>query len=294
VNYKDPMILVQNNHDVTAKTLLNYPGAVNQNIPANLNGNTELEMALDNIFNHPNVGPFVSKLMIQHLVTSDPTPAYVGRVASVFNNNGTGVRGDMKSVIRAILLDPEARGDIKTDPNFGKLREPVQFVTNILRPMNVKSADLSTQSDGFITALTNPLGQNPFNSPTVFNYYSPDYVIPGTSLLGPEFGIMTTGTAVGRANVVNALAYNQIGVSDNTPQGTRVDLADLQAISTEDPSGNRLLDELNSRLLHGRMSAAMRAAILPAITVIPTSDPLGRARAALYLVATASQYQVQR
>ncbi|MDM7924306.1 MAG: DUF1800 domain-containing protein [Pyrinomonadaceae bacterium] len=294
VNYKDPMILIQNNHDVTAKTLLSYPGAVNQNIPPNLNGNTELELALDNIFYHPNVGPFVSKLMIQHMVTSDPTPAYVGRVAAVFNNNGQGVRGDMKSVIRAILLDPEARGDLKTDPNFGKLREPVQFVTNILRPMNVKSADLSTQSDGVITALTNPIGQNPFNSPTVFNYFSPDYYIPGTTLLGPEFALMTTGTSIGRANVVNGITYNQINVTDNTPQGTRLDLADLQALSTADPTGNLLLDELNYRLLHGRMSAAMRSAILPAVTALPTTDPLGRARAALYLVATSSQFQVQR
>lgn len=294
VNYKDPMILNQANHDVTAKTLLAYPGAVNQNIPASLNGNTELEMALDNIFYHPNVGPFVSKLLIQHLVTSDPSPAYVGRVASVFNNNGTGVRGDLKAVVRAILLDPEARGDVKTDPNFGKLREPVQFVTNILRPLNVRSADLSTQSDGFITGYTNGIGQNPFNSPTVFNYFSPDYVIPGTALLGPEFGIMTTGTAVGRANVVNNIAFGQIGVGENTPQGTRIDIADLAALSTADPSGNLLLDELNTRLLHGTMSAQMRSAILPAVTVIATTDPVGRARAALYLVATSSQFQVQR
>ncbi len=294
VNYKDPMILIQNNHDVTAKTLLSYPGAVNQNIPANLNGNTEIEMALDNIFNHPNVGPFVSKLLIQHMVTSDPTPAYVGRVAAVFNNNGAGVRGDMKSVVRAILLDPEARGDVKTDPNFGKLREPVQFATNILRPLNVKSADLTTESDGFITALTNGIGQNPFNSPTVFNYYSADYVIPGTALLGPEFGIMTTGTSIGRANVVNGITYGQINVSENSPQGTRLDITDLQALSTADPTGNLLLDELNYRLLHGRMTAQMRATILPAVTAIAATDPLGRARAALYLVASSSQFQVQR
>ena len=90
-----------------------------------------MNQTLDNIFNHPNVGPFVCKDLIQHMVTSDPTPAYVGRVAGVFNNNGFGVRGDMRAVVKAILLDPEARGDVKTDPNFGKLREPWQFATNI-------------------------------------------------------------------------------------------------------------------------------------------------------------------
>lgn len=304
VNYKDPMVITNaNNHDITSKTLFNYPGAPNPTIPACSGctgtatityANNSLEQALDNIFYHPNVAPFVSKLLIQHLVTSDPTPAYVGRVSAVFNNNGFGVRGDMKSVIRAILLDPEARGDIKTDPNFGKLREPVQFVTAIMRTFDVKSANLSGQSDGYVISLTNPSGQNPFYSPTVFNYYPPDYVIPGTSLLGPEFGLMTTGTAVARANAVNTMVYNQIGVGENTPQGTRLDLAEMQALAAQDPTGNTLLDILNHRMLHGRMSPQMRAIILPAFTAVAASDPLGRARAAIYLVATSSQYQVQR
>lgn len=294
VNYKDPMILNQNNHNVTTKTLLSYPNAVNQNIPANLDGNIELDLALDNIFYHPNVGPFVSKLMIQQMVTSDPSPAYVSRVAGAFNNNGAGVRGDMKAVIRAILLDPEARGDVKTDPNFGKLREPVSFATNILRAFNVKNAALTGPSDGVITNYTNGIGQNPFNSPTVFNYYPPDFVIPGTSLLGPEFGILTTGTAVGRANVVNTITFGQIAVGENTPAGTRIDLADLQALSAADPTGNQLLDALNQRMLHNTMSPQMRSTILPAITIINATDTLGRARAAVYLVASSSQFQVQR
>ncbi|HEX8638355.1 MAG TPA: DUF1800 family protein, partial [Pyrinomonadaceae bacterium] len=200
VNFKDPLLLNQNAHDISAKTLLSYPSAVNTNIAANLNGNTELELALDNIFNHPNVAPFISKLLIQHLVTSAPTPAYIGRVAAVFNNNGAGTRGDLKAIVKAILLDPEARGDAKTDPNYGKLREPVQLVTNVLRAFNVRSADGTQQSDGAVQGLPTNMAQNPFYSPTVFNYYTPDYVIPGTSLLGPEFNIMTTGTAIARAN----------------------------------------------------------------------------------------------
>ncbi|HSI88573.1 MAG TPA: DUF1800 domain-containing protein [Pyrinomonadaceae bacterium] len=294
VNYKDPMILNQNNHDITAKTLLSYPDAPNVNIPAGLNGDTELEMALDNIFHHPNVAPFVSKLLIQHLVTSDPTPAYLGRVAAVFNNNGVGVRGDLKAVVRAILLDPEARGDFKTDPGYGKLREPVQFVTNILRAFNVRSFDGTGQSDGFLLPYLNPMAQNPFNSPTVFNYYPPDYVIPGTTLPGPEFGLMTTGTAIARANVVNNIAFAGIPVSENAPQGTRIDLSYMQQLAAADPTGNMMLDELSLALLHGRMSPAMRAAILPAVTAIPATDPLGRARAAVYLIASSSQFQIQR
>lgn len=295
VNYKDPMILTQGNHDVTAKTLFSYPGAPNTNIPANTNGGIELDMALDNIFNHPNVGPFVSRQLIQQLVTSDPTPAYVGRVAAVFNNNGFGVRGDLRSVIRAILLDPEARGDIKTDPNYGKLREPVQMITNLGRGLNVRSATGLLPSDGAVQNLATNMGQNPFNSPTVFNYFPPDYVIPGTATNGPEFALMTTGTAIARANFANTMVMgNGIAVSENAPNGTSFDMTDLINASAADATGNQLLDVLNWRLLHGRMSAAMRAKILPAVTAVASTDNTGRARAALYLVTTSSQFQIQR
>ncbi len=303
-NYKDPMIVTNaNNHNITSKSLFNYPGAPNPTIPActgctgtnTINyANASLEQTLDNIFYHPNVGPFVSKLLIQHMVTSDPTPAYVGRVAAVFNNNGAGVRGDMKSVIRTILLDPEARGDVKTDPNFGKLREPVQLATNLLRALNVKNAALNGPSDGVITNYTNGVGQNPFNSPTVFNYYAPDFTIPGTALLGPEFGIMTTGTAIGRANVVNTMTFGQIGTGANNPSGTRIDLAEFTALAAADPTGNQLLDALNHKMMHGTMSPQMRAIILPAFTAVSAATPAARAQAAIYLVATSSQFQVQR
>lgn len=294
-NYKDPMIVNQNNHDVSAKTLLNYPGAVNRNIAANLNAATEMNLALDNIFNHPNVAPFVSRYLIQQMVTSDPTPAYVGRVAAVFNNNGSNARGDLKAVVRAILIDPEARGGIKTDANYGKLREPVQLATNLFRQFNVRSGDGAAGSDGYVNPQVATMGQNAFNSPTVFNYYSPEYTVPGTALNGPEFGIMTTGTAIARANFVNTFVFSRLtGGTNNTPLGTSLDLSGLQALSTLDASGNRLLDHLNFKMLHGTMSAAMKNTILTAVLATPATDPLTRARTALYLVATSSQYQVQR
>lgn len=294
-NYIDPMLLNQTNHDVTAKTLLSYPNAVNTNIPANTNGNTELDLALDNIFNHPNVAPFVSKYMIQHLVTSDPTPAYVGRVAAVFNNNGSGVRGDMKAVIKAILLDPEARGNVKTDPNFGKLREPVLLLTNLFRAFNVRSADGTQQSDGVVAQLTNNMLQNPFYPPTVFNFYAPGFVIPGTTINGPEFGIMTTGTSITRANFVNTMVFSRVNVSVPTiPNGTSLDFSELQALSTADPTGNQLMDALNQKMMHNAMPSAMRETIRTAVLAVPATTPLVRAQQAVYLVATASQYQVQR
>ena len=289
-NYKDPMVLSQTNHDVTAKSLLAYPGAVNQNIAANTNGTTEMTQALDNIFNHPNVAPFVSRILIQHLVTSDPTPAYVGRVAAVFNNNGGNVRGDLKAVVRAILIDPEARGNVKTDPKYGKLREPVQLATNLYRQFNVVAADGASQSDGWINQTVSPMGQSAFLSPTVFNYYTPDYTVPGTALNGPEFGILTTGTAVARANFVNNVVFSRVTVGT----GTGIDLSEMQALATADASGNQLLDALNTKLMHGTMSAQMKNTILTAVQAVAATDPLTRARTAVYLVASSSQYQVQR
>ncbi len=295
VNYKDPLVLNQNNHDVTAKTLLGYTNAVSQNLPANQNGATDLTQALDNIFNHPNVAPFVSRNLIQQMVTSDPTPAYVGRVAAVFNNNGANVRGDMKAVIRAILLDPEARGNVKTDPNYGKLREPVQFATNVYRQFNVQSAAGSgAQSDGYVNQIITPMGQNTFNSPTVFNYYSPGYIVPGTALNAPEFGILTTGTTIARANFINTLVFGKVSAGTNAPAGTSIDLSEMQALAAADATGSRLVDTLNTRMMHGAMAAQMKNTILTAVQTVPSTNPLLRAQTAIYLAASSSQYQVQR
>jgi len=320
-NYIDPMYITNtNNHDQTAKTLLTWPADPafppnNTTINACTNctnatnirtyANNSMDQALDNIFNHPNVGPFVSKIMIQHMVTSDPTPAYVERVAAKFNNNGAGVRGDMKAVVRAILLDPEARGDAKTDPNFGKLREPFQFATNFLRGMNVRSADGLGLSDGVLfqrgSDAFNGMGQLPFRSPTVFNYFPPDYGIPGTTLLGPEFALMTTGTTIQRQNFVNRMVYNtpaSINVAlPDIPNGTSLDFSDLQALATADPTSNLLMDELNRRLMHETMSPQMRSTILTAVNSIAgtsSANFLLRAKQAVHLVVSSSQYQVQR
>ncbi len=293
-NYIDPMLLNQTNHNVEAKTLLDYPGAVNKNIAANLNGNVELGLAIDNIYNHPNVAPFVSRFLIQHLVTSDPTPAYVGRISAVFNANRTSPT-QLKEVVKAILLDPEARGNVKTDPNYGKLREPVQLATNLLRQFKVQSADGLTQSDGYISPLTAGMAQNVFYSPTVFNFYAPDYIVPGPGLNGPEFAIMTTGTAISRANFVNTMVFGRVNVSAPViPNGTSINLTEMQNLAAADTTSNRLLDELNTKMMHGTMTAQNRSTILTAVNAVAATDPLTRARTAIYLVATSSQYQVQR
>lgn len=305
VNYKDPMVLTPANHDLTTKNLLSYPNAVSQNIPAcsNCTGNAEISVyadnslknALDNIFYHPNVGPFIGKLLIQHMVTSDPSPAYVSRVAAAFNDNGIGVRGDMKAVIRAILLDPEARGDIKTAPRYGKMREPVQIITNIGRIFPAKAFNGGDVSDGALSVSASTMAQNPFYSPTVFNYFAPDYVIPGTTILAPEFDIFNSGTSVKRTNFLSVYIFN--GIPPNATdslRGTSLDFSEFVPFSEADPSGNLLLDMLNARMMHGALSPAHRATIIPAVQAVSVSDPAMRVKTAAYLLAASSQYQIQR
>jgi uncharacterized protein (DUF1800 family) len=302
-DYKDPMLLVSGNHDLTAKTLLAYPGSTTTNIAActgctgaavTTYANNSLNQALDNIYNHPNTAPFVSKLLIQQMVTGDPTPAYVGRVAAVFNANRSNP-SQLKEVVKAILLDPEARGNAKTDPTYGKLREPVQLMTNVFRQIGVTDVAGTGLSDGNINRFPSALGQNVFNSPTVFNYFPPNYVIPGTTLLGPEFGIYNTGTAIGRANFANTMVFGQVNVAlPDTPNGTKLSLAELASVAAADTTSNQLLDVLNQRMMHGAMSSPMRSQIMTAVNAVASTSPTTRAQTAVYLVATSSQYQVQR
>jgi len=275
------MVGVQTNHDTGPKLPLLNDGSM----PAGQAMATDLALALRNVFHHPNVGPFIGRQLIQKLVTGDPTPQYVGRVAAAFNDNGQGVRGDMKAVIAAILTDPEARGPVKLDPGYGKLREPVLFMTGAARATNAKS-------DGvFFGQQSGVLGQSLFYPSSVFNYYPPTYVVPGTTANGPEFAIQNSSTAINRYNFANTFTFGTIAPIATLPGaiGTQPDWSALTAVAGD---ANALLDKLSSLMLHGAMSAATRAAILPAINAVP--DPLTRARTAFYLVATSSQFQVER
>lgn len=202
----------------------------------------------------------------------------------------------MKEVVKAILLDPEARGDFKTEPRYGKLREPVMMMTTLARQFDARSFDRSMPSDGVVTTETNSMGQIAFMSPTVFNFYPPDYIVPGTSFNGPEFALYTTGSAIARINFVNTLVFNGIPLNAErrVTRGTSLGFADLESIVAADPTCNDLMNVLNIRMMHGTMSAQMRSTILNAVLTVPESNPLLRAKRAVYLVATSSQYQVQR
>lgn len=282
--YTGRMIAVERNHDAGAKKLLD--GVV---LPAGQTAKADLDDAIANIFNHANVGPFIGKQLIQHLVTSNPSPAYVSRVAGVFNNNGEGVRGDMKAVIKAILLDPEARSDAITDPQYGKLREPAKFIAGLLRALGGKS-------DGvFLRAQSAAMAQDIYSAPSVFSFYPPDYPLQDTSLVSPVSAIHTASTAIERANFVYTLLYANNGIAPDTTvvgaTGTSIDLSPFTALAT-DPE--KLVDKLDLVMMHKSMSSGMRHIILRAINTVPANNPAERARIAIYLVATSPQYQVER
>jgi len=296
-NWKDPMApRGGTNHDFNSKTLFNgatTPACLNTSGQVNIDcARADLKIGLDNIYNHANVAPFISKQLIQHLVMSNPSPAYVERVATVFNANRTNPT-QMREVIRAILLDPEARGDVKTDPNYGKLREPAQYINATLRAFNAASDGvLGNRSSG--GDLPGSLDQPVFQPATVFSYYQPGYEVPGTGILGPAFGILSTSTTLRRANVANRLIYLNISVGSNNPTGTQLSFTSLEGQAL---NPGTIADQLNALLLHGTMSAQFKTSIVTAMNAIPTSDgsfALKRAQVAAYLVLTSSQFDVQR
>ena len=231
-------------NDVSNKQLLSYPGAANGGVLGNGGtGASDLQFALDNIFNHPNVGPFISKQLIQRLVTSNPSPAYVQRVATVFNNDGTGQRGNLKAVVQQILLDPEARiGQWQNPDTFGKLREPLLTLTHFWRAMGAKhacgtniAAVGTPGTDGYSpptsyanqpyryagnatawqTGQSVPWGvgvdQAALDAPTVFNFFKPGYLPSGEmttrNLVGPEFQIATDSIVADTNNTFANYGY---------------------------------------------------------------------------------------
>jgi uncharacterized protein (DUF1800 family) len=282
INYDGVMVSFDSHHETGSKTLLD--GLV---VPSGQTTAQDLETALDDIFNHPNVGPFIGKQLIQHLVTSNPSPAYVARVSAVFADNGSGVRGDMGAVIQAILTDSEARGDVPAESNSGHLREPALFITAMLR-------GLGGQSDGVLPRnVISGMGQPIYTAPSVFNFYPPSFVLPGSQTLAPEFSIDNAATALARANFVNTVIMQGGAMPDPTvtaSTGTSIDLSALA--SNTDP--NALIAQLNQTLMHGSLSSAASGVILGAINAQSATDPLAAARTASYLLLTSAQYQVER
>jgi len=276
-DWRHPMVNVASHHSSDAKHILS--GFV---IPAGQTADEDLQMALDTIFKHPNVGPFFCKALIQRLVTSNPSPGYVYRVASAFNDNGEGVRGDLRAVVRAILLDYDARGPASTDQGAGRLREPVVRVTNLLRAFNA-----STSTGTFsVPSAVSMFGEEPMNSPSVFNFFSPDYQVPGPiaqlGLKSPEFQITTEATATKTANYLTSLIF-----------GNKVTLnLSYDEMLAADPP--RLVDHLNSLLMAGNMSQGMRSTLINIIAEIPDKNATGRVKMAIDLVVNSPEFVIDK
>jgi uncharacterized protein (DUF1800 family) len=284
INFDGTMVSFPDHHQPCTKALLN-----GFTVPANQTPEEDLANALDNIFNHPNVGPFISQQLIQHLITSNPSPAYVARVAAVFADNGQGVRGDLSAVVRTILEDPEARGDAPETNVFGHLREPALFITSTLRSMG-------GQSDGVLPrSASSAMGQPIFSPDTVFSFYPPSYQIPGTQTLGPEFGIDNAATALARANFINTVIMQGGAAADPTVPGSTGTTINLTPYTSA--VGNAaLIAQLNQTLMHGSLPNDASNVILTAVNSVTASstDPLAAARTASYLLLTSAQYQVER
>jgi uncharacterized protein (DUF1800 family) len=281
INPAGPMVSYPSEHDMGSKQLLNGYAE-----PAGLTSQQDLSNALDNIFNHPNVGPFVGKMLIQHLVKSNPSPAYIQRVAAAFANNGNGVRGDMQAVISAILLDPEARANDNggnDQPTDGHLQEPALFIAGMVRAFG---GTMSNQNY-FGWDLVN-MSQDLYNPPSVFNYYAPSFVPPGSTLLGPEFQIFTPDAAVYRANMVGGLFFSYSNPVLNYGPGTNVDITPYVALASNPAT---LVAALDLTLTHGTMPAAMKQAIVSAVTN-DTNGNLSRVETGAWLILTSSYYNV--
>jgi uncharacterized protein (DUF1800 family) len=289
-DYSSPMEMYEPEHQPSTKNLLR--GSV---LPAGQSGIQDINDAIDNLFNHENVGPFFGRLLIQRLITSNPSPEYISRVADVFANNGQGVRGDMQAVIKSILLDEEARSEsFMSEPTHGKLREPIVRYTHLLRAMKATSED-----DKFRNAAwwaSDSLKQHPMHSPTVFNFFLPDFQPLGSlsdaGLVAPEFQITTSVSAITAINFFDAMSFGEYAMEipeeDGDYEPVMLDL-DIENDLANNPEA--LLDHLDLVMTYGKLSTEMRQNILNTISHFE-EEPEYRVMWALYLIMNSPEFAV--
>jgi len=283
--FHEPMLMFDEFHETGEKRLLN-----GQIVPSGQTGLEDIQSALDNLFNHPSTGPFISRQLIQRLVTSNPSPGYVSRVASTFNDNGSNIRGDMRSVIQAILLDPEAI--TPPDPvSSGKLREPLVRNVAFLRQLNPESTDGRFFNSGFFSeALTT---QGPLSAPSVFNFFLPDHVPSGAlstaGLFAPEFQITNSTTIAGITNLVDIAVNGGFSVDAQPPFGAvTLNLSEFETLAA---SPAELVQRLDLTFTYGEMSQGTKDLI---VEVLNDLDDMNlRAKTALYIVLTSPDYAVR-
>ena len=281
------MLQVGNYHSTVDSTFLGIT------VPGTATPVEGLKLALDRLFNHQNTAPFISKQLIQRLVTSNPSPAYVARVAAVFANNGAGVRGSLAHVYAAILLDDEARGTAGlSDPQFGKLREPMLRLVQWGRTFGATSASGSWKMGDLSNAGTQ-LGQSPLRSPTVFNFFRPGYVPPATALglgaVAPEFQLVNESSVGGYLNFLQSVIQNGLNSGD-----IKSAYANELALATDSTA---LLKRISLLLCADQLSAANQTLIVNALNAMPfasNAQQLNRVYAAVLLVMASAEYLVQK
>lgn len=297
-----PLKMWDEEHEPGPKTLLN--GYV---VPAAQTGMQDVNNALDHLFNHPNVGPFVGRQLIQRLVKSNPSPAYIGRVTAVFNNNGSGIRGDMKAVIKAILLDDEARNPaFISDPNNGKLREPFFRFTQMVRAFHFSNPQNKFWDAGW--GAEGNLRQFMFNPPSVFNFFSPTYRPPGpmgtAGLVGPEFQLLNSYTSISTINFwYSRLEWGYVidlPDSEKVIKGQTYDLdqpePDLTYELTLLNNITDLIDYLDLLLTYGTLSTEMRGIIETAVSdyaATAPDDDKSIVKFAIFLFMLCPEYAIQ-
>jgi hypothetical protein len=263
-------------HDMNPKSILD--GVV---LPAGQTAVQDLNQGLQTIVNDVSVGPFLCLRLIQQLVTSNPSPAYMTRCSATFADNGSGQRGDLKAVVKEILLDSEARrADDPTQlaASDGKLKEPILLVAGLLRALNA-----TTDGDSLNNYTLN-MKEDLYNSPSVFNYFPPNYQLVSKNLHDPAMKTYTTPTALERANTINGIVFW------NQPGSTKIDYTSWKTLASDN---TKLLDALSTAMMHGSMPDQLRQSITTALNTLDPTDLNGRAKTAIYLVATSQWYSVQ-
>jgi uncharacterized protein (DUF1800 family) len=305
---RKPMVFIANRHSTLPKTFLGVT------IPAGTSGPESLRIALDTLVNHPNTAPFLARQFIQRLVTSNPSPGYVERVAGAFANNGQGVRGDLKAVLKAVLLDDEARGAAGlSQPGFGKLREPMLRVAQWGRTFKLRSLRGTWKAMFGTWEPRQDMGQYPLDPPSVFSFYRPGYVPPGTEMAktgatAPEFQIVNETTVATWANLIQGIAINGVWVTapekpfakGPTPtDGFDIvpDYTEELALVADTPALVRRLDLL---LCAGQMSQSTRELIIEGLQAdrirADSNDEFKRVHVAraIVFVMCSPDYLVQR
>ncbi len=288
-DYLSPMKAWPDYHDTNEKTLLR--GVV---LPAGQSAEADIDAAMNNVFNHPNVGPFISKQLIQRLVTSNPSPTYVNDVAAVFNENAAGKRGELASVIKAILMHSEARSGHMNEPDtFGKMKEPLLRLTHVWRAFEPESIHYNFNYGWAETEMA----QSPLNSPSVFNFFRPDFSQPGEiserGLVSPEFEILDeTSVITITSRLLASILWSHNFKNDS--DGSQITI-DISREMNLEPDREALLDHLDMLLLGGKMSPELRQIALDLMNARDYSGGASqRVVEAIFLIATSPEAAIQR